>query len=64
MWALLINLGLMKEGFPPIDIKFVDRLKYYEAFDQYHGNNNLKAMETLFAKYINERLEIYLDMLR
>ena len=33
---LLINLELMKEGDPPIDIKFTDRLKYYEAFDEYH----------------------------
>ncbi|WP_050259196.1 Fic family protein, partial [Streptococcus pneumoniae] len=28
---LLVNLELMKAGYPPIDIKFTDRLKYYEA---------------------------------
>lgn len=33
---LLINLELMKAGYPPIDIKFTDRLKYYNAFDEYH----------------------------
>ena len=33
---LLVNLELMKAGYPLIDIKFNDRLKYYEAFDEYH----------------------------
>lgn len=29
---LIINLELIKHGYPPINIKFTDRLKYYEAF--------------------------------
>lgn len=33
---LLINLELMKAGYPPIDIKFTDRMAYYNAFDLYH----------------------------
>lgn len=61
---LLVNLELMKAGFPPIDIKFTDRTKYYNAFDEYHGKNNLSAMEKLFAGYINERLDMYLQMLK
>ena len=28
---LLVNLELMKAGYPPIDIKFSDRLAYYDA---------------------------------
>ena len=60
---LLVNLELMKAGYPPIDIKFTDRIAYYNAFDEYHVKHNLKAMESLFAKYINERLDIYLKML-
>ena len=59
---LLVNLELMKAGYPPIDIKFTDRIAYYNAFDEYHVKHNLKAMESLFAKYINERLDIYLKM--
>lgn len=59
---LLVNLELMKAGFPPIDIKFTDRLAYYNAFDEYHGKHNLGAMEKLFAGYINERLDVYLKM--
>lgn len=61
---LLVNLELMKAGYPPIDIKFTDRMAYYKAFDEYHVNGNLSAMEKLFAGYINERLDQYLAMLQ
>lgn len=54
----------MKAGFPPIDIKFTDRIAYYNAFDKYHVKHNLSAMENLFAGYINARLDMYLDMLQ
>ncbi len=60
---LLVNLELMKAGFPPIDIKFTDRILYYNAFDEYHVKHNLFAMEKLFARYVNERLNMYLKML-
>ena len=53
----------MKAGFPPIDIKFTDRIAYYNAFDEYHVKHNLSVMENLFARYINARLDMYLDML-
>ena len=33
---LLVNLELMKAGYPPIDIKFTARMAYYDAFDEYH----------------------------
>lgn len=61
---LLVNFELMKAGFPPIDIKFTDRIAYYNAFDEYHVKHNLSAMENLFAGYINARLDMYLDMLQ
>ncbi len=61
---LLVNLELMKAGYPPIDIKFTDRIAYYNAFDEYYVKHNLAAMEHLFAGYINTRLDMYLDMLR
>lgn len=61
---LLVNLELMKAGFPPIDIKFKDRLAYYNAFDEYHEKHNLSAMEKLFAGYVDERLDIYLNILQ
>lgn len=60
---LLVNLELMKAGYPPIDIKFTDRIAYYNAFDEYHVKHNLGAMEKLFAGYVNIRLDSYLAML-
>ncbi|WP_229709406.1 Fic family protein [Staphylococcus muscae] len=60
---LLVNLELMKAGYPPIDIKFTDRLAYYKAFELYHSKETLSAMEDLFAKYINDILERYIEIL-
>ena len=60
---LLINLELMKAGYAPIDIKFTDRLAYYNAFDEYYEKHNLSAMEDLLAKYVNSRLDMYLKIL-
>ena len=60
---LLVNLELMKAGYPPIDIKFTDRVMYYNAFDAYHVKHDLSAMEGLLAGYINARLDAYLKIL-
>lgn len=57
---LLVNLELMKAGYPPIDIKFKDRLAYYQAFDDYHVKQSASTMEKLFAGYLNARLDMYL----
>lgn len=61
---LLVNLELMKASYPPIDIKFADRIAYYNAFYEYYVKHNLSAMEKLFAGYVNERLDTYLKMLK
>lgn len=61
---LLVNLELMKAGYPPIDIKFTDRMAYYNAFDEYYVHGDLAPMEKLFAGYINAQLDQYLNMLR
>ena len=61
---LLVNLELMKAGYPPIDIKFTDRAAYYNAFDAYHVKHDLSAMEGLFAGYINAVLDTYLKILQ
>lgn len=59
---LLVNLELMKAGFPPINIKFADRRAYYDAFDAYHASSNLGTMEKLFAVALNERLDLYIGL--
>ena len=60
---LLVNLELMRAGYPPIDIKFTDRINYYQAFEEYHVKGNLSAMENLFTKYLNKLLDLYLAIL-
>lgn len=60
---LLINLELMKAGYPPIDIKYTDRKRYYDAFDAYYVKKDLSAMTKLFAEYLNARLTEYLKIL-
>ena len=60
---LLVNLELMKAGYPPIDIKYADRAAYLAAFDGYHSGDDPRAMELLFARYLNERLTRYIELL-
>lgn len=60
---LLVNMELMKAGYPPIDIKFTDRIAYYDAFDAYYTNDNVSMMTKLFASYMNTRLDYYLKIL-
>lgn len=60
---LLVNLELMKLGYPPIDIKFTDRMTYYGAFDAYHVKHDLKPMGSLFGRYLFERLSKYVSIL-
>ena len=51
-----MNLELMKAGYPPIDIKFADRISYYNAFDEYYIKHNSGAMEKLFFALMFIRL--------
>lgn len=61
---LLVNLELMKMGYPPIDIKYTDRVAYYDAFDAYHVSGDLKPMSLIFADYLKERLREYLSVIK
>ncbi|MBQ2848189.1 MAG: Fic family protein [Clostridia bacterium] len=60
---LVLNLDLIRNGYPPINVKFTDRKRYYEAFDAYYRNNNASKMTALIAEYVNERLREYLVIL-
>jgi Fic family protein len=61
---LIANLELMKAGYPPIDVKFSDRSKYYKAFDNYYANSDANPMVELFAGYVEEQLDRYLRILQ
>ena len=60
---LLMNLDLIRNGFPPINVKFTDRKRYYDAFDAYYKEDDAMPMIELIAEYINERLDEYLAVL-
>ena len=60
---LLLNLDLIQNGYPAINVKFADRQKYYSAFDDYYKNGNTQAMIELIGDYVVERLEQYLKVL-
>ncbi len=44
------NYLLMREGFVPINIKFIDRQKYYEAFREFDANDATDIMEEIVGK--------------
>ncbi|MGL5439593.1 MAG: Fic family protein [Filifactoraceae bacterium] len=57
---LLVNLGLMGSGYPPIIFKKEDKDLYYTAFSTYYqSGGNGEMMCKLFEKYIIESLENY-----
>lgn len=60
---LLMNLELIKCGYPPINVKFADRKRYYDAFDAYYKDGNANKMIDMVAEYVNERLGEYLAVL-
>lgn len=60
---LLMNFELMQNGYPPINVKFTDRKRYYEAFDSYSRNQDAMPMTNLIAEYVTERLEQYLRVI-
>lgn len=60
---LLLNLELMQEGYPAINVKFGDRRRYYDCFTAYHkSNKDPKSMVNLIAEYVEETLERYLEI--
>ncbi len=60
---LILNLELIREGFPPINVKFTDRKRYYDAFDAYYRDGDASKMIDLIAEYVDKRLDEYLSVL-
>jgi len=60
---LIMNLDLIRNGYPPINVKFTDRKRYYDAFDAYYREDDITKMTSLIAEYIDERLDEYLAVL-
>ncbi|WP_312694336.1 Fic family protein [Caproiciproducens sp.] len=58
---LILNLFLMQNGYPPVNVKFADRRRYYDCFDSYYRDNNAAPMVEMVAEYVEERLRQYLS---
>lgn len=55
---LILNLELMKAGYPPINIKFKERQKYYACFNDYvDRNGDPNMLLTMVMDYLEEELE-------
>ncbi|WP_146552554.1 Fic family protein [Rummeliibacillus sp. SL167] len=58
---LLLNLELMKNGFPPVIIKVENRLAYYEALDKAHTTEDYSDFILLVEQVVEESLDLYLN---
>jgi len=50
MGRVLNNYALLREGHVPINIKFIDRQRYYDALRVYDESRKTKPMEELIGR--------------
>ncbi len=60
---LLMNLLLLRGGFPPIAVRPIDRERYLDALEQASIKDDLQAFQQLLHERLNETLAEYLDLL-
>ncbi len=60
---LLLNLELMKCGYPPIIIKNEDRIKYYAALDKAHTIGDYIDFISIVEQEVEDSLNIYLSLI-
>jgi len=61
---LLMNLQLIKEGLPAVNIKYTDRRSYYDAFDEYARTGSADAMTKLIGEAVVARLREMGEMIK
>ncbi|MCP3927167.1 MAG: Fic family protein [Desulfobacterales bacterium] len=60
---LLMNLELMKDGFPPVVLPVEKRLKYYESLDTAHTKNSYDMFISLIADTVESGFKPYWHVL-
>ncbi|MDR2506121.1 MAG: Fic family protein [Oscillospiraceae bacterium] len=60
---LILNLELIKAGLLPVNIKYADRRKYYDCFDDYSNGKTAQALVGLIAGYEIQELARYINIL-
>lgn len=58
---LLLNLELMKDGFPPVIIKVENRFAYYDALDKAHTTEDYRDFIALVEHEVESSLDLYLS---
>ncbi|HWS29568.1 MAG TPA: Fic family protein, partial [Clostridia bacterium] len=61
---LILNFELMKNGYPPINVKFTDQKRYYACFESYYREGDAGPMVKIVAEYVEERLAAILKLCR
>lgn len=59
---LILNFELMKNGYVPINIKYKDRRKYYDAFKVWNEKEDSSLMTDLICDYLIEELNRYISL--
>lgn len=59
---LIMDFSLMQNGYPPIDVKFADRKRYFDCFGNYYLNGDSSPMVMMVAESVKERIEQYLTI--
>lgn len=61
---LILNLELIRNGYPAVNVKFADRRRYCDAFDAYYRDGKVDDMVVIISEYIKERLDRYLEIIK
>jgi Fic family protein len=61
---LLLNLELMKNGYPPLVIRNENRIKYYNALDKAHTTQDNKDFIELVIEELSKVLDLYLTLIK
>lgn len=61
---LLLNLELMKNGYPPIVIRNENRINYYSALDKAHTTKDSTDFIKLVLEELNRVLDLYLKLMK
>jgi len=57
---IIMNFQLLKNGFLPVSIKKEERLRYYEALDEYAINGNLDSFKEIVYELEDKELDFYI----
>jgi Fic family protein len=60
---LLMNLELMKNGYPPIVIRKEIRAAYYDSLDKAHTTGNIDDFLSIVKNAVSESLDLYLKVI-